>query len=56
MSKAGKELKKRGVCSISTAELSNFASVENITAMLVAALLVQLSKNTDPNGNSGYMA
>ena len=41
----GKGIEEKGVYVVSTAELSNFASVENIINMLVTALLVQLSTN-----------
>ena len=43
----GKEIGEKGFYTVSIAELSNFASVENIIDMLVAALLVQLSTNRD---------
>ena len=44
---SGKEIGEKGFYTVSIAELSNFASVENIVDMLVAALLVQLSTNRD---------
>ena len=43
----GKEIGEKGFYTVSIAELSNFASVENIIDILVAALLVQLSTNGD---------
>ena len=46
---SGKGIEEKGVYVVSTAELYNFASVENTIDMLVAALLVQLSTNRDTN-------
>ena len=43
----GKGIEEKGIYSISVVELSNFASVENITGILVTALLVQLSIGVD---------
>ena len=45
----GKEIGEKGFYTVSIAELSNFASVDIIIDMLVAALLVQLSTNRDKN-------
>ena len=45
----GKEIGEKGVYSISISNLSNFASTENIADILVAALLVQLSKDININ-------
>ena len=42
---SGKEIGEKGVYSISISDLSNFASTKNIIYMMVAALLVQLSKD-----------
>ena len=39
---SGKGIDEKGIYSISVVELSNFASVENITGILATALLVQL--------------
>ena len=44
---SGKGIEEKGIYSISVAELSNFASVENIVGMLVTALLVQLPTGID---------
>ena len=44
-----KEIVEKGVYSISTDELYNFASIENIVNMLIPALLVQLSKDININ-------
>ena len=44
---SGKGIEEKGIYSISVAELSNFASVENIVGMLVTALLVQLPIGID---------
>ena len=41
----GKEIVEKGIYSIPIADLSNFASVENITAIFVAALLVEMQTN-----------
>ena len=43
----GKGIVEKGIYSISIDDLSNFASVKNITGMLVAALLVQLPIGID---------
>ncbi len=45
----GKEIGEKGFYTVSIAELSNFASVDIIIDMLVAALLVQLSTKRDTN-------
>ena len=45
----GKEIGEKGFYTVSIAELSNFASVDIIIDMLVAALLVQVSTNRDKN-------
>ena len=45
----GKKIGEKGVYSISTSDLSNFASTENIANILIAALLVQLSKDININ-------
>ena len=44
---SGKEIGENEIYSTSIANLSNFASVENIIVILVSALLVQLPKNRD---------
>ena len=44
-----KEIGEKGVYSISASDLSNFASAENIVNILVAALLVQMSKDMNIN-------
>ena len=44
---SGKRIEEKGIYSISVADLSSVASVENIINILVAALLVQLSANID---------
>ena len=43
----GKKVEEKGFYTVSPAELSGFASVENIINMLVSALLVQLPTNGD---------
>ena len=45
--RSGKGIEEKGIYSISVNELSNFASVENITGMLATALLVQLPTSVD---------
>ena len=44
---SGKEIGENEIYSTAIADLSNFASVENIIVILVSALLVQLPKNRD---------
>ena len=44
---SGKRIEEKGIYSISVADLSSVASVENIINILVGALLVQLSANID---------
>ena len=44
---SAKEIGKNEIYSTSIADLSNFASVENIIVILISALLVQLPKNRD---------
>ena len=44
---SGRGIGEKGSYSISIPDLSNFASVEKITALLVASLLVQLSTDVD---------
>ena len=43
----GRGVEEKGIYSISIVDLSNFASVEHIVVILVAALLVQLRTSTD---------
>ena len=45
---SGKRLEERGTYSISTADLSSFACVEDIIDILVAGLLVQVPTDKDP--------
>ena len=47
---SGKGIEEKGIYSISVVELSNFASVENITGILATALLVQLLTSVDTHG------
>ena len=45
--KSGKGIEETGSYTVEIADLDKFASVENITALLVTALLVQISKGAD---------
>ena len=47
---SGKGIREKGIYSISIADLSNFASVENIIFILVTALLVRLPTSIDTRG------